>query len=187
MTAPPRPPTPRDEFLAWARAREGRDESDGAAPVARTGSTFARATIATNLVRALAERLRGAPRTAIRGNLEMVAASGCAIATRSWRARKSRTTRTSCRSRLSYSKHCREPPSTRRITKNAGHRATSSGVRRVMLEQARITAAMFPRQGERWIGEVFSGATTLAMPETGVELPFPACYAGLRMDGEDAS
>jgi Uma2 family endonuclease len=136
----------------------------------------------------LADRLRGGPWTAIRGDLKVLAAG---------RVRYPDAVVT-CTPIANDADIVPEPvvvfevlssstASTDRITKNEEYRATSSIARYVMLEQTRIAATVFRREGGRWIGEVFSGATTLAMPEIGVELPLDACCAGLGIDGEDAS
>ena len=56
-----------DEFLAWERQQDLRYEFDGVQPVAHS-------VIATNLVRALEDRLRGASCRAFRGDLKILVA-----------------------------------------------------------------------------------------------------------------
>jgi hypothetical protein len=51
-----RQPMTVDEFLAWERRQELRDEFDGCEPVAMTGGTLNHAAIATNLVANLQEQ-----------------------------------------------------------------------------------------------------------------------------------
>ena len=48
-----------EEFLAWDEGQEGRWEFDGFAPVAMTGRTRAHSLIATNIIRAMGNRLQG--------------------------------------------------------------------------------------------------------------------------------
>ncbi len=59
--------------------------------------------------------------------------------------------------------------------------ATPSIQRYVMLEQVRIGATVFARNGTDWVGTVLSGDAVLAMPEIGVELPLRALYADVEL------
>ncbi len=52
-----RKPMALAEFLAWEHEQDRRYEFDGEQPVAMTGGTAAHSIIATNLVRALEDRL----------------------------------------------------------------------------------------------------------------------------------
>ena len=69
-----RRPMSVDEFLAWERQQELRWEFDGLHPVAMTGGTVEHSVIATNLVRALEDRLKGKPCRAFRGDLKIMVA-----------------------------------------------------------------------------------------------------------------
>ena len=69
-----RRPMTVDEFLAWERRQELRYEFDGVRPVAMNGGTVEHSVIATNLVRALEDRLRGKPCRAFRGDLKVIVA-----------------------------------------------------------------------------------------------------------------
>jgi Uma2 family endonuclease len=62
-----------EEFLAWERRQELRYEFDGIQPVAMTGGTIAHSVIATNIVRALEDRLKF-PCRVFRGDLKIIAA-----------------------------------------------------------------------------------------------------------------
>ncbi len=67
-----------------------------------------------------------------------------------------------------------------RIAKNEEYRQTPSIRRYVILEQDRIAATVFAREGERWTGTVLAGAdAVLAMPEIGVDLPLGQAYRNL--------
>jgi len=68
-------------------------------------------------------------------------------------------------------------------TKNADYRATPSIRRYVMLSQESISANVYERIGDGWIGTLVTDPTSvLAMPEIGVELPLAALYDGLEFD-----
>src|SRR4029079_14807364 len=69
-----RKPMTLAEFLVWERAQELRYEFDGFQPVAMTGGTIAHSVIATNIVRALRDPLRGSPCRAFLGDLKILAA-----------------------------------------------------------------------------------------------------------------
>lgn len=68
-----------------------------------------------------------------------------------------------------------------RVAKNAEYQATPSIQRYVMLEQDRIAATVFAREGERWVGTLLGADATLALPEAAVELPLRDVYAGIEL------
>jgi Uma2 family endonuclease len=72
-----------------------------------------------------------------------------------------------------------------RVMKNAEYAATPSIQRYVMLEQVRIGATVFARNGENWVGTVLLDDAVLAMPEIGVELPLRSLYAGIDLPPPD--
>ena len=74
MNVAMRRPMVLDEFLAWEREQELRFEFDGLQPVPLTGGSVAHSVVATNLVRALQDRLAGSPCRAFRGDLKIVVA-----------------------------------------------------------------------------------------------------------------
>ncbi len=68
-------------------------------------------------------------------------------------------------------------------TKNAEYRATPSIQRYVMLSQESISANVYERSGDQWIGTLVTAPdAVLAMPELGIELPLAALYDGLGFD-----
>ena len=71
-----------------------------------------------------------------------------------------------------------------RVTKNAEYEATASIQRYVMLEQTRIAATVFARDGGRWVGTLMRGNAILTMPEIGVELKLSDFYAGIELPPE---
>lgn len=74
-------------------------------------------------------------------------------------------------------------PERDQTTKNAEYRDTPSIQRYVMLSQQSISANIYERAGDRWIGTLITAADVmLAMPELGIELPLAALYDGLTFD-----
>src|ERR1700759_656241 len=67
-----RRPMRLDDFLEWERRQELRCEFEGTKPVAMTGGTVAGRVIATNVVRALQDRLREGRCRAFRGDLKIL-------------------------------------------------------------------------------------------------------------------
>jgi Uma2 family endonuclease len=170
------------EFLTWERRQEFRYEFDGSQPVAMTGGTVAHSVIATNLVRALEDRLRGKPCRAFRGDLKIEAAGRIrypdAAVTCSPVAQDADLLPDPV---VVFEVLSASTASTDRITKNREYQATPSIRRYVMLEQDRIGATVFARSGDDWIGHVLAGTTLLKLPEIDVELPLNELYAGLEL------
>ena len=61
------------------------------------------------------------------------------------------------------------------------YQATPSIQRYVMVEQGRMGATVFSRDGDRWHGLILIGDAVLAMPEIGVEIPLPELYVGIEL------
>ena len=166
------------EFLDWEEGQELRYEFDGLRPMAMTGGTARHDLIGNRLRTLLTNRLDGKP---------------C----RCWGP----TTKIEVEGRIRYPDayvNCArvapgatiipEPvvvfevlsPSTSRtdrIEKLREYQATPSIQRYVILEQDRIGAMVFSRQGELWITNVLTEADTLRMPEIGIELSLAEIYA----------
>ena len=67
--------------------------------------------------------------------------------------------------------------------KNAEYRATPSIQRYIMLSQESISANVYERSGNQWVGTLITApSAVLAMPELGIELPLAALYDGLSFD-----
>jgi len=176
----PKPMT-LDAFLAWERSQELRYEFDGFEPVAMTGGTLNHSAIATELVSALRSRLRSGCRV-YRGDVKILVAG---------KARYPDAAVT-CSPIDGQSDILPNPvvvfevlsastASVDRVTKNAEYAATASIQRYVMLEQVRIGATVFARDGANWVGSVLLDDAILAMPEIGVELPLRDLYAGVEL------
>jgi Uma2 family endonuclease len=170
-----------DEFLAWERRQELRYEFDGFEPVAMTGGTLNHSAIVTRLVNVLEPRLRPGSR-AFRGDVKILVLG---------RVRYPDAAVT-CSPIDGQSDILPNPvvvfevlsPSTAsvdRVTKNAEYAATPSIQRYVMLEQVRIGATVFAREGANWVGTILLDDAMLAMPEIGVELPLRDLYAGVEL------
>ena len=68
-------------------------------------------------------------------------------------------------------------------TKNAEYRATPSIRRYIILSQESISANVYERTGNHWVGTLVADpAAVLAMPEIGIELPLAVLYDGLEFN-----
>ena len=175
-----REPMTLDEFLAWEERQELRHEFDGFQPVATTGGSYAHDAVSMNLAAALVSRLRGTPCRAHGSNLK-VSAEG--------RVRYPDAFVT-CQSYGNADKFARDPvvifevlrPSTAgtdRIDKVREYTALSSLRRYVLLEQDRVAATVWERQGTGWVASVLTDAAVLPMPEIGVELSLAELHEGV--------
>src|SRR4051794_22334807 len=61
-----------DEFLAWEREQAERHEFDGLTIIAMTGGSLDHSTIASNIHRALSDKLRGTGCMAFRGDAKVI-------------------------------------------------------------------------------------------------------------------
>ena len=173
-------PATLEEFLAWERRQELRYEFDGIQPLAVTGGTIEHSVIATNLVRALEDRLQGRPCRAFRGDLKILVAGRVrypdAVVTCTPAPRGTDVVPEPV---VVFEVLSSSTASTDRIAKNEEYRATSSIQRYVMLEQTRQAVTVFSRAGDDWVGQVLTGSVVLPMPEISVSLPLDAVYAGI--------
>lgn len=176
-----------DEFLAWERRQELRYEFDGLQPVAMTGGTIEHSVIATNLVRALEDRLRGKPCRAVRGDLKIIVAGRIRYPDAMVTCTPiPRGTDVIPEPVIVFEVLSSSTASTDRIEKNGGYRATPSIRRYVMLEQTCQAATVFSREGDDWVGHMLTGTAVLAMPEIGVDLPLDILYAGVEFPDPSA-
>jgi Uma2 family endonuclease len=170
-----------DEFLAWERRQELRYEFDGSVPVAMTGGTVNHSRVASNVVSVLGQRLPP-PGRVVSFDVKTLTPG---------RVRYPDAAVT-CSPVDVQSDILPDPvvvfevlsPSTAvvdRLTKNVEYAATQSIQRYVMLEQVRIGATVFARDGANWVGTVLLDDAVLAMPEIGVELPLRDLYEGVEL------
>lgn len=182
-----RKPMSIEEFLAWERRQELRYEFDGVRPIAMTGGTIAHSVIATNLVRALEDRLHAKPCRAFRGDVKILVAGRVrypdAVVTCSPVANDADVVPEPV---VVFEVLSASTASTDRIEKNEEYRQTPSIQHYVMLEQARQAATVFSRADQDWSGHVLTEDAVLSFPEIGLALPLAAAYVGIAFD-EDAS
>jgi Uma2 family endonuclease len=187
MSASLRAPPTLDAFLDWERGQSLRYEFDGTGAVAMTGGSVEHSVIATNLVRALEDRLRDGPCRAFRGDLKLLVAGRVrypdAVVTCTPVPRGSDIVPAPV---VVFEVISPSTAGTDRIAKNNEYRATASIRRYVMLEQDRLAATVFAREGEDWIGRVVTGPVELALPELGIALPLGELYRGVEPT-EDAT
>ena len=175
-----------EAFLAWERGQELRHEFDGARIVAMNGGSLRHSVIATNLVEALGRRLIR-PCRAFRGDVKILVAGSVrypdAVAT--------------CSRLDDRSDIVLNPvvvfevlsPSTAvvdRLVKNAEYRSTPSIQRYAMLEQGRMGATVFARDGDNWLSLLLIGDAMLSMPEIGVEIPLFEIYRDVDFPASEA-
>ena len=178
-----RKPMSLEAFLEWERQQELRYEFDGIRPVAMTGGTIAHSVIATNLVRALEDRLRGKPCRAFRGDLKILVAGRVrypdAMVTCSPVANDADIVPEPV---VVFEVISASTASIDRIAKNEEYRQTPSIQHYVMLEQLSQAATVFSRAGDDWAGHVLTGDAIVAFPEIGIVLPLAEAYAGITID-----
>ena len=176
-----------EEFLAWERRQELRYEFDGTQPVAMTGGTVEHSVIATNLVRALEDRLRDGPCRAFRGDLKILVNGRVrypdAMVTCSEVSRDADIVPDPV---IVFEVLSAGIASIDRIEKNTDYRLTPSIRDYVMLEQTTQAATVFSRSGDDWTGRVATEAAVLRFPELGVELPLAEIYGELFSAGPNA-
>ncbi len=165
----------REQFFAWAQARDERYEFDGSEPVAMTGGTANHNRISHNLYSALRTRLRGSGCEPF-GLDAGVATIGDAV--------RYPDALVSC-TKTPGTAHVVEgvvvvfevlsPTSGRtdRIVKLREYRAVPSILRYVILEYTSIGLGVFERTGgdEPWRATALTADDTLRMPEIGIEIP----------------
>jgi Uma2 family endonuclease len=182
VAAPLAKPTSLDDFLLWERCEELRYEFDGIQPVAMTGGTVAHSATASNIVRALEDRLRE-PCRLFRGDLKIVVAN---------RVRYPDAVIT-CSPVPDDTDVVPEPlivfevPSASTVlvdrnVKAAEYHATPSIQRYVVLEQTKAEATVLTRSGAEWFEESLVGTdAALLMPEVAVRLSLAELYRRVRL------
>jgi Uma2 family endonuclease len=175
-------------FLAWERRQALRYEFDGSQPVAMTGGSVEHSVIATNLVRALEDRLRGGACRAFRGDVKILVADQVRYPDAMVTCTPvPRGTDVIPNPVVVFEVLSPSTAVTDRIAKNREYRATPSIQRHVLVEQAEMAATVFTREGEDWVGRVVSGETTISLPEIGVELPLGPLYDGVAFAAVDGA
>ena len=186
MNVPLRRSMTPDEFLAWEGGQEARLEFDGFQPVAvdetdvspEVGGTAAHSAIQRNLAISVGGRLRGGPCRFYGSDLKVEVdgsvryPDGMVVCTPVPPRATVVHDPVVLFEVLSDGTQAKD-----RSEKNREYRATASVRRYVMLEQDRVMATVFHREGDDWVGHVHYEGAVLAMPEIGVEVPLDELYA----------
>jgi Uma2 family endonuclease len=173
-----------DDFLVWERRQELRYEFDGVQPVAMTGGTVAHSVIATNIVRALEDRLSG-PCRVFRGDLKIIVANRVrypdAIVTCSPVPDDTDVVPDPC---IVFEVLSASTALVDRNVKAAEYHATESIQHYVILEQTRAEVTVLERSGAAWTEQRLVGLDAiLALPEVAVEVPLAELYRRVRLSG----
>jgi len=169
-----------DEFLAWEARQELRWEFDGFEPVAMTGGTAGHSAIQRNLTTALTNRLRGKPCQAYTSDLKILAAGAIRYPDAFVVCTPVNPTATVVPDPVViFEVLSPSTAGTDHFVKNLEYRNTPSVARYVMLEQDRIGATIFARDGGDWLGHVLDADAILIMPEIGIEVPLSELYEGV--------
>jgi len=177
-------PMTRAEFLTWEEQQPSRYEFDGYEAVAMAGGTAAHAAIQRNLAITVGGRLRGKPCNFYGSDLKALVAEsssrypdGIVVCSPVNNSAVSVNDPVVIFEILSPS-----TASTDRIIKSREYQATPSVQRYIMLEQDRIGATVYARDGENWTFEILTDDAILHMPEIDVEFPLAELYEGLTFD-----
>ena len=173
-----------DDFLIWEAEQPERHEYDGFGPVAMNGGTEAHATIGANLVFELCGRLRGTHSRAYGPSLKILVAGRVRYPdafVACMPQSKEATWRTD--PVVVFEIMSKSTAAIDQTTKNAEYRATPSIRRYIILSQESMSANVYERTGNHWVGTLVTDpAAVLAMPEIGIELPLSVLYDGLEFE-----
>lgn len=181
-----RKPMTMAAFLDWERRQDLRYEFDGIGPVAMNGGTIAHSVIATNLVRALEDGLKGTSCRAFRGDLKVVVDGRV-------RYPDAMVTCSPVRGRqdivpspvVVFEVISPSTAVTDRVAKNMEYRNTGSIRRYVMLEQLRQAATVFAGDETDWAGHLITGNVDLDLPEIGISIPLSTIYATIDFSDDE--
>lgn len=174
-----------DAFLDWERKQELRHEFDGVRVFAMNGGSLNHSRIATNIVRALDQRIRR-PCEAWRGDVKVRTAAGVRYP----------DVVVGCSATNGQSDIVPDPvivfevipPTTAsvdRLVKNAEYRAIPSVRHCVLVEQNRKGVTVFSRDDGRWTSLILIGDAMLSLPEIGADIPLSELYQNVEWpDGE---
>ena len=164
-------------FLDWEQRQPAKYEFDGFHPVAMTGAGVEHSTIQGNLLRVVGNQLRGGPCRIHGSDLKVLAAGSVRypdaliVSTP-----QQRGAYVAVNPVVLFEIASPGTAPVDRIEKNEEYRQTPSVLRYVLLEQDKVAATVFTRDGDRWVGELLVGERVLAMPEIGVSVPLAELY-----------
>jgi Uma2 family endonuclease len=185
-----RPRMSREQFLDWVATQEGRWEFDGFEPVAMTGGTRNHSQIASNIIAALAGRLRGGPCRVLGAD------AGIAVAGDGVRHPDALVTCTGGPGTdrlipgVVVMFEVVSPTSGRidRIVKLREYHSVSTIRRYVIVESTTpaLTVMARPEPDAPWQAMGRTEAETLELPEIGVEMPVAEFFEGVAFEGAEA-
>ena len=164
-----------EEFLAWEEGQPIRYEFDGTHPVAMAGGSLAHAMIGGNLYGTLFGLLRGQPCRPFNSDAKVWVAGRVRYPDLSISCSQQQAADLARQGVVHapvvvFEVLSESTSLTDRTDKNAEYQATPSIMRYVMLEQDRVAATVFSREGDDWRGRLLLGAeAVLALPEVGIE------------------
>jgi len=172
-----------DEFLAWEREQPERYEFDGMVAKLMTGGSLDHSTIASNLHRALSEKLRGSGCMAFRGDAKVIANSAVRYPDLS----------VTCTSVAGRDDIVPEPvlivevvsPSTEREDrgrKKFDYFATPSIMQYAIVEQDERLVDLYTRTEVGWVNEVITGDAALKLSSIAIELTLDTIYEDTELD-----
>jgi Uma2 family endonuclease len=177
-----------EDFLAWEELQPIRYEFDGMRATSMAGGSLAHSLIKANLVTALGIRLRGKPCRRYNSDAKVTVAGHIrypdATITCTEQASAERSRQGVVNEPVVVFEVLSESTSLKdRNDKNIEYRATPSIRRYVMLEQERMSATVFERAGDDWVGHLLFGAdAVLELPEVGIDsIPLPEFYEGVTL------
>lgn len=179
MSGSLKPAMTMDAFLAWETEQAFKFEFDGFQVIAMTGGTAAHAIIQGNLLGLLFNGLRGHRCRAIGSTLKVEVAGSIrypdAFIVCSPLAPQLQVVPEPV---VLFEILSKSTASTDWVEKNREYRDTPSVQRYVILEQTRMAAAVFSRDGGTWAAEFLIGEVVLPLPEVGLTLRLADLYEG---------
>lgn len=177
------------DFLAWESRQDLRYEFDGVQAVAMTGGTAAHSAIQRNLAISIGGRLRGTPCQFHGSDLKVQVAGSIRYPDGLVVCMPLPPGATLVHDPVVIFEVLSDSTAvTDRIVKNREYEATPSVRRYVMLEQDRVAATVFVRDGADWVGHLLTGeAAVLALPEIGLSPPLAELYEGVELAGDAAA
>ncbi len=187
MSASLRPMTP-DEFLEWEERQELKYEFDGVNIEAMVGGTAGHGTVQVNLAAVLATALDGQPCRFFNSDMKLKVG-------RSWRYPDGMVVCVPVKRLATFVTQptvifevLSDSTSLKDMTvKNDEYQSIDAMRRYVMLEQDRVAATVFAREGDDWVGRRVVGPdATLDMPELGIAaVALSRLYRGIDFDEVD--
>jgi Uma2 family endonuclease len=182
MSALLKDPMSVEAFLEWNSRQEAWYEFDGQGPLPMNGGTISDGLIQVNLLVALAAAVGTGPFHVLGAGTGILAGRGvrypdALIAP----AGLPGDDRIAANPLIVFEILSPTTASIDRIDKNQEYRDTPSIQRYVILEQDRVAATVFARQGNDWAGHVIIGDTDLPLPEAGASIRLRDLYRGIAL------